>query len=459
MWQETMIFLTEVIPKLRVTLCIGVTLFLILVVKKHIYYIRIQISRFFSVIVMKMKLLENFKLLGFISSLIFSLMVIISICLYLDGSAQIMGSLIASLFFVRLTKIAGEIIFCFFEDKYKINNVHEKYLNNYGLKLAIGNHQIDFLYKPLLTICNDSDKYNVDIDHQPHYYELNSIIMSIYTKLLHVHRNDYVENFDCVRLDSYSVDEDNLKLTLKTIKIKCFDNLVTNFALDYKLDSGITLRKIFEYGCELPDLKDSQMANQIGINALVFLKDGSLLMPKRGKNATISKGMVTSSIAMAFELKNENLTSDALLQESIVTGLTERLYLPTEIISKTKVEIVFLGFGQSVVWGGKPQFYFCVWLDMDARQYVFNSINVSRKGKTIDKDKKILLVRDIELYEHSDFLKLTCLAERSLLMRNKEKNVIRVHRAENSFFCNCYHLKKCHINREVFANWLKSKLS
>lgn len=416
----------------------------------------------FSVIEKILKFLDNYRFLKFLIPLIICIASIIAICMVSDGSFYILGTLVASLLFVKLIEMAGEIFYCFFEDRIKANKIKGRYINNYGVNLAIDNHQTNFLYKPLLIIKSENEKYTIEIIHkQGRYFKLSPFVISNFTSLLYAYRNDYVENFDCVRLDSFKIDKKNLKVILNTSEIKCFDHLVTNFALDYKLDKKITLRDVYEFGNTLPNLKDSLMANQIGINVLVFLKDGNLIMPKRGRDATISKNMVTSSIAMAYELKEEDrdLTQDKLLRKSIITGLNERLYLSNDVIIQTQVDIVFLGFGQVVVWGGKPQFYFCAWLDMDARQYIYNSINVNSKGKIIDKDKVILIVRDIELYGHGDYLKLRCLNEKSLLLHNKQKDFTRVYRAESSFFCNCYHLKECQMNDDRNNNWLKKKLS
>ena len=52
------------------------------------------------------------------------------------------------------------------------------------------------------------------------------------------------------------------------------------------MEKGMTLRSIYEYSSLLVPLENSKMANVLGINALVFLSDGTLLMPLRGNGAT-----------------------------------------------------------------------------------------------------------------------------------------------------------------------------
>lgn len=465
MWKENINFLENLNNKVTIYLFITIILIILSVYYiryffKHFQNIKVQIRKSFSVIENILELWDKFKYFRFFITFAICAIIIIVICLYSDGNLYIFGTLVASLLFVKLINILCEVFYCFFEDDIKINNMKKQYDINYSLKLMIGNNQVEFLYDPLLIISKDNDKYNFVINHKQKYFKLSPLIVYNYTKLLYAHRNDYIKNFDCLRLDSCIVDYNKYNVVLNTSKIKCFDHLVTNFALDYKLDNGMTLRKIYESGHKLSDLKNSHMANQIGINALVFLKDESLLMPKRGKNATISKNMVTSSIAMAYELKEDycQLTSDSLFRDSILTGLKERLHLSSDIIAQTKIDIFFCGFGRVIEWGGKPQFYFCVWLDMDARQYIYNSININIKGDVIDKDKTILIVKNLEFYDHSNYLKLTCLDQKNLLLHNKQKEIAKAFQAETSFFCNCYHFKEYQIN-SYKNNWLKIKLS
>lgn len=64
----------------------------------------------------------------------------------------------------------------------------------------------------------------------------------------------------------------------------------------------------------------------------------------------------------------------------------------------------------------------------------------------------IIIVTNLELYEHSNYLKLTYLNQKKLLLHNKKKKCDRVEKAEVSFFCNCYHLGQCNMNEKRSNN-------
>lgn len=163
---------------------------------------------FISIIENGLNLKDRFKVIKFLIPLILCFANIIAICLYFDGSLYIFGTLVAGIFFVKFIEIIWEMIYCFFEDRFKINSMKKQYVSNYGLNLFIDNHQTTFLYEPLLVVGSDNDKYDVDIQHkQEANFELDFIIASNYTKLLYAHRNDYIENFDCARLDSCLIDK------------------------------------------------------------------------------------------------------------------------------------------------------------------------------------------------------------------------------------------------------------
>lgn len=222
----------------------------------------------------------------------------------------------------------------------------------------------------------------------------------------------------------------------------------------------MTIRATYEYMDTLTSLKSSKMANVLGVNALVFLGDGTLLLALRGKGATISKNMLTSSIAFGCFRENTDksccITTQELLFDYVHQGLIERLYLSEEILRCVRISISFLGLGRDVAWGGKPQLYYYVSLDMTAKQYLQYSKRISPK-KILDEDREILLVSSLDLVNTTDYLKLCCINKKELLENGKMKYYKKLCRAECSFFNNCYHFSQYKKNEE-FCNWLHYKI-
>lgn len=319
--------------------------------------------------------------------------------------------------------------------------------------------KVFFYYDPIVTIYNEDDKYTIEVyDDCDNFFSLDTLIKNNYTALLYAHRNDYIINLDCIRLDDCKVDQLSKIISMKTSRAKCYDHLATNFAMDYKMEKGITLRSIYEYSDILTPLCDSKMANVLGINALVFLNDGTLLMPLRGKEATISRNMVTSSIAVGcfWENKDETdkLEEKDFLRDFVMQGLTERLFLPDFRLKNMKINIHFLGLGRDVYWGGKPQIYYWVTLDLSAKEYLIFSQKDNLK-KAFDKDSEILLVHSFKVMNASGDLQLQCIKKLKILEKNCYKYYYKNVRAESSFFNNCYHLSK-YKTRKQEVNWLKN---
>ena len=211
---------------------------------------------------------------------------------------------------------------------HKISVFEEQYTKTYKIELIFSNSRMVFYYNPIYIVKSVTEIFDIEIeDSSDSYFELDYLIKNNYMSLLYAHRNDYVVNFDCIRLDNCKIDKMHSKIVLKTSRAKCFDHLATNFAMDYKMEKGMTLRSIYEYSSLLVPLENSKMANVLGINALVFLSDGTLLMPLRGNGATISKHMVTSSIAQGCFVKDKEFTLDDINYNYIYEGLKDRLFI------------------------------------------------------------------------------------------------------------------------------------
>lgn len=230
---------------------------------------------------------------------------------------------------------------------------------------------VTFAYADVLI--NDGSEYAV-VDQPDKHFQLDELIQGYYDHLFSAHSNSAKKNFDTIRLDQYDPNNKTFYLS----RSNYFNHLVTNRAVDFKLFQDVSLRTIFEYGPRINSLEDSKMSNHIGINALVFLSDGHLLIPRRKADSTISKNKITSSIAvmlnfpneMKHDPKNATITADYLLRGNIFKNLSDRVKLPADAIDEAQTEITFLGFGQNIYEGGKPQFYYAVTLhNIDTKTY------------------------------------------------------------------------------------------
>ena len=166
-------------------------------------------------------------------------------------------------------------------------------------------------------------------------------------------------------------------------------HLLTNRALDYHIKPEVTIRRIFENTARLTPLALSKMSNHIGINALVFLrrngeKRGYLLMPKRGSDATVAKNGVTASLATRLQMDNKEyfadgyqskMTIDYIEKGCILDGLPAAIRLSRDCLNEKMeqqsdfLQIDLLGIARDIYEGGKPTFFYAVYLDMTVDEY------------------------------------------------------------------------------------------
>lgn len=408
--------------------------------------------------------IESFYI-RYIIPLLLCATVIILLCMISESNWSILISLVSGVFFSKFTHFSGEIMYWLSEDIQKINRFKEQYEKEYKIDLYFSGNHIDCFYKPLLIFDEEikMSELNIDVeDRAKKYFRPDAIVEANYSSLLYAHRNDIVSNYDCIRLDDLKIDVDTSKITFYTSRAKCFDHLVTNFAMDYKMERGMTIRAIYEYANTLTPLASSKMANVLGVNALVFLGDGTLLLALRGKGATISKNMLTSSIALGCFRNNEDsgkeITQQELIWGYIYQGLRERLFISETLLKGIKKKICFLGLGRDVSWGGKPQLYYYISLDMTAEQYLLQCSNGQNANlRTLDRDREILLVKTVDLIKNTDYLKLKCINKKELLENKKIRFYNKICKAECSFFNNCYHFSRFN-NYDEFSGWFHDEI-
>lgn len=370
-----------------------------------------------------------------------ALLGVFSIFFLADAITNALSTVFAFLF-SALILYSGKVFISYFEDLAKVSCDTDQMLKiykkgNYKKTLKIGDSTVTFAYAPSL----ENEGYTFHVEDAPDkFFQLDEFIEGNFPLIFSAHSNSTKNNGTTIRLDDFKL-EDN-KCTFYTSRSTTFNHLVTNRAIDFFLFDDVSLRSMFEYGPVLRPYKESKMSNHIGINALVFLSDGRLLVPHRKKDSTISKNKITSSIAVKLDFPEGRTDIDAehLMQGTIYDNLDSRCHIPAEDLDRSQVEITFLGFGQNVYEGGKPQFYYSVKLtDVDTDKY----FELSRKWeeahwedkhtKKLDVDKCIH-VADLDSFEfHRGKVTFTVHAP-----ENKETQYTLGY--EMSYLCNLWHL-------------------
>ncbi len=332
-----------------------------------------------------------------------------------------------------------------FEDTLKINFDTDALLDlykgapEYKKILKLNGTKKKFAYDAILT--DGSGTFKVD-DNPNKDFQLDPFILENYDRLFSAHSSSAKANYLTIRMDNYDAEKREFQLSRSTY----FNHLVTNRAVDFQLFEEVSLRDVYEYGPKLTSLAESKMSNHVGINGLVFLKGGYLLIPRRKSDATISKNKVTSSIAtmLTFPEENKNtprsvtITKEYLFHDNIVQNLTDRLKIKTDKL-KDKIDVRFLGFGRNIYEGGKPQMYFAVHLDITVEDFCKNQqecieqLKKDGKKDSLDVDKCTYVAKWNSIKLNDDFMTFDTVSE-----NGDDSKPIKVG-YEYSYLCNLWH--------------------
>ena len=358
-----------------------------------------------------------------------------------DVTSNVLGTIVGFLFSTMILYII-KIIGSNFEDILKVNCDTEELLEiydgdpSYRKTLELNNTKVDVAYAH--TFINNGDyKFEV-IDKPNKKFELDDFILENYSTIIQAHTNSKKINGETIRLDDFIVNKKEKTCYFYLSRSTYLNHLVTNRAIDFILFDNLSLRQMYEYGPKINTYKDSKMSNHVGINGLVFLSDGNILVPRRKRSSTISKNKITSSIATKLNPSlngGKKVTRNHLLYQNIIDSLTARLKMKSEDLNTKNVEVKFLGFGQSLYEAGKPQFYYAVVLkDIDTKKYYELNLDETVNQK-IDQDRCIY-VADYSTYK----FKKDKLCFDIIKKNGKRGKVITGY--EMSYLCNLWHYEQ-----------------
>ena len=345
------------------------------------------------------------------------------------------GFLVSNLLLGLMKVILGN-----FEDAVKVTGDTEKMLAMYGgtKKTASYNGTEGYVaYSEVLV--NEGYSFEVK-DDEKSVYELPDFVGENFVDLFAAHARSTKQNFNTIRLDGFEKTGEG-KYLFRTGRSTFYNHLLTNRACDYRLEDDLTLRDVFEYGPKISSIEESKMSNHIGVNALVYLADGELLIPRRKNDSTISKNMITSSIAtrLLFPQTGE-IDAEYLLKTCVLDALISRVKFNPKWLQTKQIEVEFLGFGQNLYEVGKPQFYYTVRVkDLTRAEYIaYIDKHFKDRRPRIDADRCIYVVKMDTLKFHDDD-ELTFYCYKHTKTGKEITKRIRPLTCEKSFICNIWH--------------------
>ncbi len=374
-------------------------------------------------------------------------------CWFFDVAfAEVMGIIISYI----LALVASGFIYWIHElteDKKKMSDKNYPYdEKTYCRTVKVGDKVNHVWYR---TCVNGRDVKEVDVnDSDAFTYQLDPIIAANFAAILDAHKASFIKNIPMVRLDDYHHDADSGLLTLDVSRTMFYNDLVTNRAMDYEFAGNMTVRDVFESRPHISSLRDSKMSNHIGINALVFYR-GHLILAHRGINSTMSKNNITSTVAIGLSEEtvihtrpegtvgeNVELSREDVKRDIILSRLSEAFDSLTyadvrRLADDGYIKVYFLGFGQLLYMGGKPQFYYAVTIQDDCPLPQV-SADMKNKKETIDMNLRFIHARSLALTaEDSD----TLVIDGRVSPGGKKYQTFQI-KAEKSFYVNLMHLRE-----------------
>ena len=251
---------------------------------------------------------------------------------------------------------------------------------------------------PVIRVAWLYDKEIEIHDHPEKEYKLPGIIEDYYLELLAAHETSKIYNSITVRVDNWNIEKTERKFLIHSGRTTYYNSLVTNRAMDYELQKGISVRKLLECGPMIKPIRYSLLSNHLGFNGFVESADGEIMFVFRNKYVSIGKktygNSVEASLKSKYALNEKNYFTREGLENGIVLEIEDELGIHKDELQQNSSGnlgvIHLIAAYRDAVEGGKPQllFYAKVVLEKDALEKRF--YNNAKKSKVTWKSNKEL---------------------------------------------------------------------
>ncbi len=239
-------------------------------------------------------------------------------------------------------------------------------------------------------------------DHPDNEYQLPPTIVKHYEELFRAHSASKVYNNVNIRVDDWYWDNDTDSFKVVTGRTSYYDSLVTNRAMDYEFEKGISVRKLLECGPMVRPLKNSLLSNHLGINGFVESSDGEIIFVKRKSNISIGKktfgNSIGASLKTKYALNNQSFFTKEGLIDGIIEEINDELGIAENrlITSQYDEKITIIAAYRDMLEGGKPQLLFYARTSMKKPE--IDEIKNSPNKKSPKSDSNEMITDGDELY-------------------------------------------------------------
>jgi len=183
-----------------------------------------------------------------------------------------------------------------------------------------------------------------------------------YMKMLKWRRRTY-HNDNNVRLIDLRASTGRVALTVQDVEYESY--VRTNLVLDRKINHHeSTLRKLVHGNGNLEPMSESPLANNLGVNILIFTIDGQLIVQKRSNNVIVRPNEYcpsASGTVMSGDIPNQGAT---LSEISLIREADEELGYR----AASGGDIFLLGVTRELIRGGEPELFLVSKSDLSASE-------------------------------------------------------------------------------------------
>lgn len=265
-----------------------------------------------------------------------------------------------------------------------------------GCKGKLDNSNGDFYKIPVTDVIQLYGRNVIIRDYPEKKYTLPEFSSTHYRELIAAHDASSTYNQINLRVDGiYERDE---AVYIDFSRTTYFDSLVTNRAIDFKID-GVSVRDLYACGPLLDPLERSPLSNHMGFNGMVETADGKFVFIKRHKRVSVGKNTMQCSVAASLKAKRALEKNGVLSKKKIIDAIALEIEdefnltkldhyedRKKEIFAGLSFEKNVLYFYRDLMEGGKPQLMFYAKIALESEE-LMSAYAKLKNGRTRTADK------------------------------------------------------------------------
>lgn len=324
---------------------------------------------------------------GLIISVAILVIIVIAIFKKIDNkpieliSLSTFSSIVVSVALAFIVSLLRRLFYNFHEDTSKLTTNYNKLIKIYASEnQVVSQNNVTIACVKVADLSNGAE---IRIHDNPfRYYELPGVVENYYKDLFNSHLTSTKYNNVNIRVKKWQLNDDCFDIY--TERTTYYDSLVTNRAMDYRLDNGMSVRSIYAYGPILRPLQASRLSNHLGFNGMLETSDGYFPFVYRKDSVSIGKRTYGCSVEASMKFVHACDSNDhfmitkAGMENAFVSEIKDELGITVDSLR-------ILCAYRDLLEGGKPQLflYYKIQLKMEEVDYRLKQANA---GENVKKD-------------------------------------------------------------------------